>query len=579
MSFLKKLFGKSTPAASAAPAAVPNVSIAQWRNPDWVIFSYPIRYGAESCSVEVDLSVTDGNRPAELVHCVRVLLPILPAKQNAQALPLDTAKAGILEAESTLLKFLTVNDCKGLLVGRLNYEGWQEWVLMLSDTASVQQAITDWTSKSPQPGLQVWESEGWEYFDEYVTPTPLDRINIAGERHIANLIAQGTNKEAKHWFWHTFEGPKAGLEALKTELLAQGYWAEIRSDGQLCAEKACLLQKSDIQAMTNYLYNTARQHDVTYTGWTSTMVSERWIGSEVKDGTGEFMFKNGALYRGDYKNGIRQGKGWIRFPDGSIYEGDWVENKRTGKGILRWNHKEVYEGGFKDNELHGQGEYRYASGNLYSGGWNNGVREGQGSFSWTNGDHYVGDWKADKRTGYGRYTYFKPIEWYEGEFLNGELTGEGYDFYEKQNRIRRARWNATKVEEELPMPPVAPDMLDWSPLDPAQYYRDNIVNHIEQAHAKGRIPCIYWRRPESPASHYLKHYHVLPVFAPIFQRISVLEIPYDTADLPYILGCDPKAMLIRIDPATKQFSKEILAPVWHTHRFEHAFNQLKYIIE
>ena len=47
--------------------------------------------------------------------------------------------------------------------------------------------------------------------------------------------------------------------------------------------------------------------------------------------------KNGGIYEGEWKNGMRDGKGKYVWPDRSYYEGDWVEDKACGKGKLGKN--------------------------------------------------------------------------------------------------------------------------------------------------------------------------------------------------------------------------------------------------
>lgn len=568
--FLKKLFGKS---------AAPEAPTPTWRNPNWVKFSYPTRYGAEICVTQVDPTYDQAERPADLQHCVRVLLPLHPSLQNSRAIPLSTSVVPIREAEDGLLKALSAQGLRGLLVGTMNYEGWHEWVLMLNNIDGLAAAIAAWTAKSPQPGLQVWQAEGgWRYYDNYLAPTPLDRANLRGARLIADLIAQGTNKDAKHWLTHTFEGAPADLAALREELNNKDFLVADAPQGQLRMEKACLLTVEDTEAVTAVVDGLARAHTVAYKGWTTFVIQERWIsGSPVKDGTGELLHKNGALYRGAFKNGIKHGKGWIRFPDGSIYDGDWLEGKRTGKGILNWSPKERYTGDFKDNELHGQGEYVYASGSRFSGTWDMGIREGLGSFTWPAGGHYFGQWTKDKRTGYGRYTYESPKEWYEGGFLNGELHGKGYDFYEKQNRIRLATWNVNKFVEEHPLPDLPQDLLQWEKGE-KEDLAARLQTHCAHAKALGRLPFVYFRRADAPASHHLLPYHVLQAFQAFFSKIAVLELPYDSA-IAHQLSCDYSACLVRLDADSGKAAKAMLEPVWFSLNFEHAANRMQYLVE
>ena len=38
---------------------------------------------------------------------------------------------------------------------------------------------------------------------------------------------------------------------------------------------------------------------------------------------GEYKFKSGDRYVGEYKEGVRDGKGIMYFSNGNIYEGEW----------------------------------------------------------------------------------------------------------------------------------------------------------------------------------------------------------------------------------------------------------------
>jgi hypothetical protein len=42
------------------------------------------------------------------------------------------------------------------------------------------------------------------------------------------------------------------------------------------------------------------------------------------------LLESGAIYEGEWKNGLRDGLGKQKWPDGSIYEGEWQEDKSSG---------------------------------------------------------------------------------------------------------------------------------------------------------------------------------------------------------------------------------------------------------
>ena len=58
----------------------------------------------------------------------------------------------------------------------------------------------------------------------------------------------------------------------------------------------------------------------------------------------QIKLKNGAIYTGQWKNGMRDGKGILVWPDSSRYEGYWLEDKASGKGKLTHADGDVYEG-------------------------------------------------------------------------------------------------------------------------------------------------------------------------------------------------------------------------------------------
>lgn len=61
--------------------------------------------------------------------------------------------------------------------------------------------------------------------------------------------------------------------------------------------------------------------------------------------------ENGAVYIGEWKNGLRDGKGMQTWPDGSKYEGSWLEDKANGKGRLIHADGDIYEGDWVNDKV------------------------------------------------------------------------------------------------------------------------------------------------------------------------------------------------------------------------------------
>lgn len=71
---------------------------------------------------------------------------------------------------------------------------------------------------------------------------------------------------------------------------------------------------------------------------------EQTIGINYRKQLPDIQLENGAVFKGEWKNGMRDGIGIQQWPDGSKYEGEWVEDKANGKGTLVHADGDIYEG-------------------------------------------------------------------------------------------------------------------------------------------------------------------------------------------------------------------------------------------
>lgn len=136
------------------------------------------------------------------------------------------------------------------------------------------------------------------------------------------------------------------------------------------------------------------------------------------EGIGEIKLPNGALYQGQTKNQIYNGKGRLTHPNGDIYQGEWVDGKAHNNGCFA----------------------QFAEGSLYDGDWHMDAMHGRGKLLWDFGKcSYEGDFENGQRTGEG--VYKKGIETYTGSVKDGQFHGDGtyvFDYsqpHEEKNQV------------------------------------------------------------------------------------------------------------------------------------------------
>lgn len=180
------------------------------------------------------------------------------------------------------------------------------------------------------------------------------------------------------------------------------------------------------------------------------------------NGYGELYLKNGKKYEGIFINGKLNGYG--RLIDSlkmRCYEGNFKDNELLdGKGkiidIKDDGSKIVYEGDIKNMKKQGKGTEKTKNNN-YEGDFSDDLKHGKGKIIFINeGEYYEGDFNQGKMTGNG-FIKFKDKSFYDGEFLDGNMHGKGTftwpdgTMYEGQyaNNLREGygeyRWKNGKI--------------------------------------------------------------------------------------------------------------------------------------
>ena len=166
----------------------------------------------------------------------------------------------------------------------------------------------------------------------------------------------------------------------------------------------------------------------------ATYVSAQCLQGNCQNGHGTFVFKSGAKYMGDFKNGIIDGQGILYFSNGDKYIGQWKKQYRAGKGKLIFANGNTFQGTFEKNEFK------------------------KGVMTYANGDHYEGQWHGNQPEGSGIYS-FKNGDLYTGTFVDGQMHGEGSMEY-ADGRVHKGSWQNGECTTDKPTAIAAADIAE-----------------------------------------------------------------------------------------------------------------------
>lgn len=95
----------------------------------------------------------------------------------------------------------------------------------------------------------------------------------------------------------------------------------------------------------------------------------------------DYKMKDGAVYSGQMKHVndevyVKHGKGKQIWKDGAFFDGEWRNGVASGLGHFQHANKDVYVGEFMNDKANGFGKYTHASGQTYEGYWKDDLQDG-----------------------------------------------------------------------------------------------------------------------------------------------------------------------------------------------------------
>lgn len=96
------------------------------------------------------------------------------------------------------------------------------------------------------------------------------------------------------------------------------------------------------------------------------------------NGIGKYVYDNGDVYTGSFKNDLREGSGSFVYSDGEKFSGTYLEDKKQGPGEYNFKNGDKYVGEFQNGQINGKGTYSFKDGKSVSGDFTSDGQEGIG---------------------------------------------------------------------------------------------------------------------------------------------------------------------------------------------------------
>ena len=245
--------------------------------------------------------------------------------------------------------------------------------------------------------------------------------NYYDEKEINNLIMQKNNSSTNNTSKNIIQ-----LQ-IKTECLLSKY------KNENCLYKG-ILSINSVKKNKNRVHNikTFNINSLTGKGVLYIQNGKKYEGNFIKgelNGWCRYISNKAICYEGLFIDGILNGKGEIITINENrkkyIYKGDIRNFKKEGRGIEKTNEFH-YEGEFHNDSKHGKGKIIFYnnSSESYEGDFKNGEITGQGFYTWKNKHTYLGEFLCGKMHGKGLYKWPDGNQ-YEGEYIYGIKEGFG----------------------------------------------------------------------------------------------------------------------------------------------------------
>ncbi|MCP4602333.1 MAG: DUF695 domain-containing protein [Proteobacteria bacterium] len=242
----------------------------------WDIYTYTYGEGLRAI-IGFDVPLAQEKQHQGYNWTGRIIVYIPHHKVMVNGLPQRDELESLMAFENNLITALQNDgvDCK--FVGRMTYGAMREFVFQIETVDVFRKSARQVLKRASEYKIELQEQEGWQFFDEKVTPTPVFWQQISDRQVIDALIDAGSDPQVPHLLEHTFLGDSAQLARLQQQLGADSFQVLHSDDERLVMGKDSCLILDEVFGLTRKLFSYCNSIDVSYDGW----------GAQVRKETGQ----------------------------------------------------------------------------------------------------------------------------------------------------------------------------------------------------------------------------------------------------------------------------------------------------
>jgi regulator of RNase E activity RraB len=204
-------------------------------------------------------------------RCARLMVEIKGPGSGGG--PGDHESSQLHAMENRIVELLAQSRVPCRFLARLTHAGNRELVFAVSEWDRFRTPVGRWLGEFDYQ-IELDECEDWDYYNDWIRPTPQIWQLIADRRIVDELISAGSDPVKPHHLKFVFIGLLERLTDVEQALRARGYRrVDTESDGSHLVMTASMPLDIDAISTESLLHHQlADEHGLSYDGWGASIV-------------------------------------------------------------------------------------------------------------------------------------------------------------------------------------------------------------------------------------------------------------------------------------------------------------------